>query len=70
MGGTNHVLPTSGTAKFYSGLGVYDFVKYSSYTYYPKNILESFRDDIIEFANFEGLDAHANSIKIRFEKEE
>ena len=69
MSGTNHVLPTSGTAKFYSALGVYDFVKYSSYTYYPKNVLERFKDDVIEFANLEGLDAHANSLKVRFEKE-
>lgn len=69
MSGTNHVLPTSGTAKFYSALGVYDFVKYSSYSYYPKNVLKSFKDDVIEFANLEGLDAHANSIKVRFEEE-
>lgn len=69
MSGTNHVLPTSGTAKFYSALGVYDFIKYSSYSYYPKEILETFKDDVIEFANFEGLDAHANSIKVRFEEE-
>ncbi|MBR2704914.1 MAG: histidinol dehydrogenase [Clostridia bacterium] len=68
MSGTNHVLPTSGTAKFYSGLGVYDFVKYSSYSYYPRDILETFKDDVIEFANIEGLDAHANSIKVRFEE--
>lgn len=68
MSGTNHVLPTSGTAKFYSALGVYDFVKYSSYSYYPKNVLKSFKDDVIEFANLEGLDAHANSIKVRFEE--
>ncbi len=68
MSGTNHVLPTSGTAKFYSGLGVYDFVKYSSYTYYPREVLETFKDDVIKFANFEGLDAHANSIKVRFEE--
>jgi histidinol dehydrogenase len=67
MSGTNHVLPTSGTAKFYSALGVYDFVKYSSYTYYPKNILETFKDDVVEFATAEGFDAHANSIKVRFE---
>ena len=67
MSGTNHVLPTSGTAKFYSGLGVYDFVKFSSYSYYPKNVLKTFKDDVIEFANIEGLDAHANSIKVRFE---
>lgn len=68
MSGTNHVLPTSGTAKFYSALGVYDFVKYSSYSYYPKNILETFKDDVIEFANFEGLGAHANSIEVRFKE--
>lgn len=66
MSGTNHVLPTSGTAKFYSALGVYDFVKYSSYSYYPKEVLKTFKDDVIEFANLEGLDAHANSIKVRF----
>ena len=69
MSGTNHVLPTSGTAKFYSALGVYDFIKYSSYTYYPKEVLETFKDDVIEFANLEGLEAHANSIKVRFEEE-
>lgn len=69
MSGTNHVLPTSGTAKFYSALGVYDFVKYSSYSYYPKEVLKTFRDDVIEFATLEGLDAHANSIKVRFEEE-
>lgn len=66
MSGTNHVLPTSGTAKFYSSLGVYDFVKYSSFSYYPKEVLETFKQDVIEFANLEGLDAHANSIKVRF----
>ena len=69
MSGTNHVLPTSGPAKFYSGLGVYDFVKYSSYSYYPKDILKTFKDDIVEFAGLEGLDAHSNSIKVRFEDE-
>ena len=69
MSGTNHVLPTSGTAKFYSGLGVYDFVKYSSYSYYPKEILKTFKNDIVEFAGLEGLDAHCNSIKVRFEDE-
>jgi len=68
MSGTNHVLPTSGTAKFYSALGVYDFVKYSSYSYYPKDVLETFKEDVVEFATLEGLDAHANSIKVRFEE--
>lgn len=69
MSGTNHVLPTGGTAKFYSALGVYDFVKYSSYSYYPKNILGEFKDDVIKFAKSEGLDAHANSVAVRFEEE-
>lgn len=69
MSGTNHVLPTGGTAKFYSALGVYDFVKYSSYSYYPKNVLGGFKDDVIKFAKSEGLDAHANSVAVRFEEE-
>jgi len=67
MSGTNHVLPTGGTARFYSPLGVYDFVKYSSYSYYPRKVLEEYKDDVIKFAMMEGLDAHANSIKVRFE---
>lgn len=70
MSGTNHVLPTGGTAKFYSALGVYDFVKYSSYSYYPKQVLKTFKDDVMTFAKKEGLDAHANSIGVRFEEEE
>ena len=69
MSGTNHVLPTGGTAKFYSALGVYDFVKYSSYSYYPKNVLGEFKEDVIKFAKSEGLDAHANSVAVRFEEE-
>jgi hypothetical protein len=64
--GTNHVLPTSGTAKFYSPLGVYDFMKVSCYSYYPKEVLETFKEDVVEFANREGLSAHANSLKVRF----
>ena len=67
MSGTNHVLPTNGTARFYSPLGVYDFVKYSSYSYYPRGVLEEYKDDVIKFAMLEGLDAHANSVKVRFE---
>jgi len=66
MSGTNHVLPTDGTARFYSPLGVYDFVKYSSYSYYPCEALAEFRDDVIKFAELEGFDAHANSVKVRF----
>ena len=69
MSGTNHVLPTGGTAKFYSALGVYDFVKYSSYSYYPKNVLGEFKEDVIKFAKSEGLDAHANSVAVRCEEE-
>jgi histidinol dehydrogenase len=64
--GTNHVLPTSGTARFASPLGVYDFVKRMSYTRYTKAALENARTDIIEIANAEGLSAHANAVKIRF----
>ena len=69
MSGTNHVLPTGGTAKFYSALGVYDYVKYSSYSYYPKIVLATFKDDVEKFAKLEGLDAHANSITVRFEED-
>ncbi|WP_050638325.1 histidinol dehydrogenase [Candidatus Stoquefichus sp. SB1] len=69
MSGTNHVLPTGGTAKFYSALGVYDFVKYSSYSYYPKQVLSTFQEDVIQFAKLEGLDAHANSVAVRFEED-
>jgi len=67
MSGTNHVLPTGGTAKFYSPLGVYDFVKFSSYSYYPREALMELKDDIMKFAASEGLHAHANSINVRFE---
>jgi len=66
MSGTNHVLPTGGTAKFYSPLGVYDFVKYSSYSYYTEQALKEFKDDVITFAKAEGFDAHANSMEVRF----
>ena len=67
MSGTNHVLPTGGTAKFYSALGVYDFIKHSAFSYYSQAVLGTFKDDIMKFAHLEGLDAHANSIKVRFE---
>ncbi|MCL1863344.1 MAG: histidinol dehydrogenase [Defluviitaleaceae bacterium] len=67
MSGTNHVLPTGGTARFYSPLGVYDFVKYSSYSYYPRAAFAELQDDVAKFALSEGLDAHANSVKVRFE---
>jgi histidinol dehydrogenase len=65
--GTNHVLPTAGTARFASPLGVYDFVKRMSYTHYTRAALEAARDDIVRIAEKEGLDAHAEAIRIRFE---
>jgi histidinol dehydrogenase len=68
MSGTNHVLPTGGTAKFYSPLGVYDFTKWSAFSYYPRNALSDLKDDVIEFAEIEGFTAHANSVKVRFEE--
>lgn len=63
--GTNHVLPTSGTARFASPLGVDNFVKKSGFVCYSKERLMASADDIIMFANSEGLTAHANSIKVR-----
>ena len=66
--GPNHVLPTNGTAKFFSPLSVDDFVKKSSVIYYSKEALEPIHQDIIDFATSEQLTAHANSIKVRFEK--
>jgi len=64
--GPNHVLPTSGTAKFFSPLNVDDFVKKSSIIAYTEEGLSAIYKDIIDFANFEGLTAHANSIAVRF----
>ena len=68
MSGTNHVLPTSGTARFSSPLGVDSFVKKMSYTFYTREALAEDQEDIITIAEKEGLSAHANSIKIRFER--
>ncbi len=65
--GPNHVLPTNGTAKFFSPLSVDDFVKKSSIIYYSKEALEPVHQDIVDFATSEQLTAHANSIKVRFE---
>jgi len=64
--GTNHVIPTSGTARFASPLGVDDFVKKSSFTYYTKEALKEVKDRVIDFAEKEGLSAHAESVRIRF----
>ena len=65
--GPNHVLPTSGTARFFSPLSVDSFVKKSSFIYYTENALEKDKEDIMRFAETEGLTAHANSIGVRFE---
>ncbi len=65
--GPNHVLPTNGTAKFFSPLNVDDFIKKSSLISYSKEALEPIHKDIIQFANAEQLTAHANSIAVRFE---
>lgn len=65
--GPNHVLPTNGTAKFFSPLSVDDFIKKSSIISYSREALEPIHEDIIKFANAERLTAHANSIKVRFE---
>lgn len=67
--GPNHVLPTNGTAKFFSALSVDDFIKKSSIISYSKEALYPIHDDIITFARAEGLTAHANSIAVRFDKE-
>lgn len=65
--GPNHVLPTSGTARFFSPLSVDSFIKKSSYIYYTKEALQNAADDIILVAERERLTAHANSIKVRKE---
>ena len=65
--GPNHILPTNGTAKFFSPLSVDDFIKKSSIISYSRNALEAVHQDIEFFAQKEGLTAHANSIKVRFE---
>ncbi len=65
--GPNHVLPTNGTAKFFSPLGVDDFIKKSSIISYSREALELVYKDIVQFAECEQLTAHANSIKVRFE---
>ncbi|MBC3795558.1 histidinol dehydrogenase [Acetobacterium tundrae] len=65
--GPNHTLPTSGTAKFSSPLGVYDFIKKSSILSYDQNSLENVYEKIAAFARSEGLDAHAKAVERRFE---
>ena len=65
--GPNHVLPTSGTARFFSPLSVDSFVKKSSFIYYTEDALRADAQDVIRFAETEGLTAHANSVKVRFD---
>lgn len=68
LAGTNHTLPTSGTARFSSPLSVDDYVKKSQYIYYTEEALGEVKDNIVLFANREGLQAHGRSAAIRFEK--
>lgn len=70
IAGPNHTLPTNGTARFASPLGVYDFVKKSSIIQYSKEALQDVADDIITIATHEQLDAHATSIQLRKEEKE
>ena len=65
--GPNHILPTNGTAKFFSPVNVDDFIKKTSIISYSREALEKVHRDIETFAVSEGLTAHANSIKVRFE---
>lgn len=68
--GPNHVLPTNGTSKFFSPLSVDDFIKKSSIISYSREALEPLSEDIQKFAKAEGLTAHANSIRVRFEEDD
>lgn len=65
MAGPNHVLPTGGTSRFFSPLGVYDFVKKSNVMFFTREGLKEIGEKVFHFANLEGLDAHAHSVKIR-----
>lgn len=68
LAGPSHVLPTSGTSRFFSPLGVEDFLKRSSIISYSEQAIKKFGNDIIRLAELEGLDGHANAIKIRLEQ--
>ena len=65
--GPNHVLPTGGTARFFSPLSVDSFIKKSSFIYYKQSALQAAKDDIVALAKAEGLDAHAHAVSVRFE---
>ena len=68
--GPNHILPTNGTAKFFSPVNVDDFIKKSQFIYYTRDALEQVADGIAAFAREEGLEAHARSVTVRFEEGE
>ena len=68
LAGPNHTLPTLGTARFSSPLSVDEFVKRSSFIYYTKDALAKVRDNIVEIASHEKLDAHLRSVTVRFEE--
>ena len=65
MAGPNHVLPTGGTARFFSPLSIDDYIKKSSIISFSQDALSNLGEDVIKFANAEGLTAHANSIRVR-----
>ena len=65
MAGPNHVLPTGGTARFFSPLGVYDFVKRSSLIKYSREALVEKAEKVARFARLEGLEAHARAVDLR-----
>ena len=69
LAGPNHVLPTSGTARFFSPLGVEDFVKRTAFISYTKEALARDKEDVMVLARAEGLEAHARAIQVRFEEE-
>jgi histidinol dehydrogenase len=69
LAGPNHTLPTGGTARFFSPLGVEDFVKKSSLVYFSREGLERLGDKIVTIAELEGLTAHARSVSIRLKKD-
>ena len=66
IAGPNHVLPTDGTARFASPLGVWDFIRYQSIVGYSKTALQSVKNDVVTLASTEGLPRHAASVEIRF----
>ena len=69
IAGTNHVLPTSGSAKFSSGLSVYDFLKRHSVIKITKSGIERLGASVINLAKYEDLEGHANSVKLRIKKD-